>query len=145
LATFARLAGDGGGLLIGIDLDKDPEILYRAYNDSRGANAAFILNVLTRINHELGGNFDEERFTYSKLLFDYVCMACCDKIGATALRVCLLGQANLSCYLLLSLPILHQSLRVSVRYIQFMCDLSGSRSNACMEYLLYSNYYYLYK
>jgi dimethylhistidine N-methyltransferase len=67
LATFARLAGDGGGLLIGIDLDKDPEILYRAYNDSRGANAAFILNVLTRINHELGGNFDEEKFTYMSL------------------------------------------------------------------------------
>ena len=79
LATLARLAGDDGGLLIGVDLDKDPDILFQAYNDSKGANAAFILNLLTRINHELGGNFDQEKFTYSKVLFAClpVCMHAC--------------------------------------------------------------------
>ncbi len=58
-----RLAG-GGALLIGTDLRKDPKILHDAYNDAAGVTAAFNLNLLTRINRELDGNFDLETFDH---------------------------------------------------------------------------------
>jgi dimethylhistidine N-methyltransferase len=57
--THAReLTGPGGGLLIGVDLQKNREILERAYNDAEGVTAAFNLNLLRRINRELGADFD---------------------------------------------------------------------------------------
>jgi L-histidine Nalpha-methyltransferase len=55
---------DGDFALIGFDLKKDVETMVRAYNDSRGVTARFNLNVLRRINDELGGNFDLGRFKY---------------------------------------------------------------------------------
>jgi dimethylhistidine N-methyltransferase len=58
LKRIAALCGVGGGLLIGVDLQKDPAILEAAYNDSRGVTAKFNLNVLARINRELDGNFE---------------------------------------------------------------------------------------
>ena len=58
-----RLAG-GGALLIGADLRKDPRLLHAAYNDAAGVTAAFNLNLLTRINSELGGNFDVDAFDH---------------------------------------------------------------------------------
>ncbi len=61
LRRFAQLAAQGGepgGLLIGVDLKKDPRILERAYNDSAGVTADFNLNLLARINRELGADFD---------------------------------------------------------------------------------------
>lgn len=48
----------GDRLMIGFDLKKSPEIILKAYNDSQGVTAAFNLNLLQRINEELGGNFD---------------------------------------------------------------------------------------
>lgn len=51
-------------LLIGFDLKKDPEVILKAYNDPAGITAAFNLNLLTRINRELGGNFDLEQFSH---------------------------------------------------------------------------------
>ncbi len=53
-SSIARLVGPGGGLLIGFDLDKDESIVWPAYNDRRGISAAFNLNLLARINRELG-------------------------------------------------------------------------------------------
>jgi len=58
LTATAKVAGPGGGLLIGIDLKKDPKILDAAYNDHEGVTAAFNLNLLQRINRELGADFD---------------------------------------------------------------------------------------
>jgi L-histidine N-alpha-methyltransferase len=52
----ARMA-PGDRLLLGADLVKDTEILNRAYNDSKGVTAEFNLNLLTRLNRELGANF----------------------------------------------------------------------------------------
>lgn len=60
----AEVAGEGGGLLIGVDLVKDREILERAYNDSEGVTAEFNLNLLERINNELGADFDLDRFQH---------------------------------------------------------------------------------
>ena len=64
LRNIAGLVGDGGGLLIGFDLKKDPAVLNRAYNDSRGLTAAFNLNILRRINRELKAGFDLQRFRH---------------------------------------------------------------------------------
>ena len=59
-----RDALDGGALLIGVDLDKDPAVLHAAYNDRAGVTAAFNLNLLRRINRELVGSFDLRAFRH---------------------------------------------------------------------------------
>lgn len=64
LARFRHLAGAAGQLLIGFDLKKDPQQLHRAYNDAAGDTAAFNLNLLQRINRELGADFDLARFRH---------------------------------------------------------------------------------
>lgn len=64
LARIAPLCGTGGGLLIGIDLDKNVETIEAAYNDSQGVTAEFNLNLLRRINRELGADFDVDQFTH---------------------------------------------------------------------------------
>lgn len=64
LSNAAQLLGPGGGLLIGVDLKKDPAILNAAYNDSEGVTAAFNLNVLSHINRELDGTFEPDRFRH---------------------------------------------------------------------------------
>jgi L-histidine N-alpha-methyltransferase len=51
-------------LLLGTDLRKDPSILLAAYDDSGGVTAAFNKNILARINRELGGHFDLDRFRH---------------------------------------------------------------------------------
>ena len=51
-------------LLVGMDLKKDRETLERAYDDAAGVTARFNKNLLTRVNRELGGNFDPDRFEH---------------------------------------------------------------------------------
>ena len=58
LRRIADLCGEGGGLLIGVDLRKDRRVLENAYNDSAGVTAEFNLNLLARVNRELGADFD---------------------------------------------------------------------------------------
>jgi dimethylhistidine N-methyltransferase len=60
----ARLLGPGARLIIGIDLVKDVAILRAAYNDAAGVTAAFNLNMLKRIDDELGGDFDLDAFSH---------------------------------------------------------------------------------
>lgn len=50
--------------ILGVDLKKDPSIILKAYSDSQGVTAKFNLNLLTRINNELGGNFDLSNFKH---------------------------------------------------------------------------------
>jgi len=54
----------GDTFLLGADRCRDPAILLPAYDDSQGVTAAFNLNVLVRINRELGGHFDPDRFAH---------------------------------------------------------------------------------
>jgi len=54
----------GDLILTGIDLKKDPAMINRAYNDAKGVTEAFNLNLLHRINRELGGNFKPARFQF---------------------------------------------------------------------------------
>ena len=67
LQRISSSAGRGGGLLIGADLQKDPQVLEAAYNDKKGITAAFNKNLLERINRELGGDFDIARFEHTAL------------------------------------------------------------------------------
>ncbi len=64
LSHFAQLLGAGGNLIIGVDLKKDAAVLEPAYQDSQGVSAAFALNLLTRINRELGADFKPDQFDY---------------------------------------------------------------------------------
>lgn len=57
LRRICNACGKEGGLLIGVDLQKDREILERAYDDAQGVTAQFNLNLLTRANHEIGADF----------------------------------------------------------------------------------------
>ncbi len=64
LRRLAELAGEDGGLLIGVDLQKDPQIIERAYNDDAGVTAQFNLNLLARAHRELGADFDLAHWTH---------------------------------------------------------------------------------
>ena len=59
-----RIVGAEGGLLLGLDLRKDKARLEAAYDDNAGVTAAFSLNLLTRINRELGADFDLNNFRH---------------------------------------------------------------------------------
>jgi dimethylhistidine N-methyltransferase len=63
------ILGDGARFVIGIDLEKDARILEPAYDDAAGVTARFNLNLLARINRELGGDFELAAFAH-KALYD---------------------------------------------------------------------------
>jgi len=69
LKQVRRLVGTGGTLLIGVDPKKDKKTLDAAYNDAQGIVAKFNLNLLERINHELGADFQVKRFRH-KAFYD---------------------------------------------------------------------------
>ncbi len=64
LEEIKMMVGEQGGLLIGVDLQKDTAILNAAYNDKEGYTAQFNKNLLLRINRELGANFNPEQFQH---------------------------------------------------------------------------------
>lgn len=64
LRALRAVLHEGDALLLGADLKKDKAVLEAAYNDALGVTAAFNLNVLARINRELGGNFDLRAFQH---------------------------------------------------------------------------------
>jgi len=63
-AFLAMSRGVAARMLVGVDLKKAPAVLHAAYNDSRGVTAAFNLNLLARINRELGADFDLRRWRH---------------------------------------------------------------------------------
>ncbi|HLG85584.1 MAG TPA: L-histidine N(alpha)-methyltransferase [Alphaproteobacteria bacterium] len=64
LSQARRLLGEGGMMLVGVDLKKDRAVLEAAYNDAAGVTAAFNLNLLARIDRELGGDFGHAEFRH---------------------------------------------------------------------------------
>jgi len=64
LRSIRATCGGNSRLLIGVDLKKDPSTIHAAYNDSAGVTAAFNLNVLRRLNHEIGSNFELDSFCH---------------------------------------------------------------------------------
>lgn len=67
LARARRLLGDDAAFVLGADLVKDADVLRAAYNDRAGVTAKFNLNLLSRINRELGANFDECAFHHNAI------------------------------------------------------------------------------
>ncbi|WP_088343771.1 MULTISPECIES: L-histidine N(alpha)-methyltransferase [Rhodomicrobium] len=61
------LLGANSGFLVGVDLKKSTDILLPAYNDRLGVTAAFNLNLLARVNRELGGDFDLSAFAHEAI------------------------------------------------------------------------------
>ena len=64
LRRAGKILGPGSVFVVGVDLAKAPDILYRAYNDAEGVTAIFNLNLLARINRELGANFNIAAFEH---------------------------------------------------------------------------------
>jgi dimethylhistidine N-methyltransferase len=64
LRRIARLCGVGGGLLIGVDLQKEISVIEAAYNDDDGVTAEFNLNLLRHINRALDADFDTQQFEH---------------------------------------------------------------------------------
>jgi dimethylhistidine N-methyltransferase len=64
LRRVANVSGRGGGLLIGVDLQKDQSVIEAAYNDKAGVTAEFNLNLLAHINRKTGANFDVKRWQH---------------------------------------------------------------------------------
>ena len=64
LSSIRAQLEDRDALLVGFDLIKEESVLNAAYNDAAGVTAEFNLNVLARINRDLGGEFDLDRFSH---------------------------------------------------------------------------------
>ena len=64
LRHAGRILGPAGVLIVGVDLQKQAAVLNAAYNDAAGVTAQFNLNLLARINRELGGDFDLSAFEH---------------------------------------------------------------------------------
>ena len=64
LKRVAKTLGRGGYLVTGVDLRKEPETIHAAYNDAAGATAEFNLNLLARLNRELGADFDSGQWRH---------------------------------------------------------------------------------
>ncbi|MFP4560811.1 MAG: L-histidine N(alpha)-methyltransferase [Thiohalorhabdus sp.] len=64
LTRQAALAGSGGAMVVGLDLQKDVDVLLRAYDDPEGVTAAFNSNLLHRLRDELGADLDLDGFRH---------------------------------------------------------------------------------
>ena len=70
MRSARTLLGADGHFLLGVDLRKSPDILIPAYDDAKGVTAAFNLNLLARINRELGADFDLDTFRHKAIWND---------------------------------------------------------------------------
>ena len=70
LHRIRSTVGSSGALVLGVDRRKDGRVLHAAYNDAAGVTAAFNLNLLTRLNRELGANFDLSWFAHRAFFND---------------------------------------------------------------------------
>ena len=73
--NLAALMNPKDSLFIGFDLQKDPRTILRAYDDAQGVTARFNLNLLARINRELGGDFNLENFSHYAVYRPVECAA----------------------------------------------------------------------
>jgi dimethylhistidine N-methyltransferase len=64
LRRVANVCQENGGLLLGVDLKKDAGVIEAAYNDSAGVTARFNLNLLERVNRDLGADFDIDQWQH---------------------------------------------------------------------------------
>jgi len=62
--SLREVMNENDRLFVGFDMQKDPRTIVAAYDDKQGVTSAFNLNLLTRINRELGGDFDLDKFSH---------------------------------------------------------------------------------
>jgi dimethylhistidine N-methyltransferase len=93
LKLVAGLCGPKGGLLIGVDLKKETALLDAAYNDEQGVTAAFNLNLLGRINREIGGDFDLAHFRH-RAFYDVAAGRIEMQLVSTARQIAHVGAAR---------------------------------------------------
>jgi L-histidine Nalpha-methyltransferase len=74
-SRLRRAMNENDLLFIGFDLQKDPRVILKAYDDEQGITAEFNLNLLRRINRELSANFDLEKFSHYALYRPTECAA----------------------------------------------------------------------
>lgn len=95
--TFCKQVGEfmqkGDFFLVGFDLKKNPNIILSAYNDKEGITKAFNLNLLTRINNELNGNFDIDKFLHFPL-YDPVTGECRSHLISTENQTVCIGRGH---------------------------------------------------
>jgi L-histidine Nalpha-methyltransferase len=64
LGRIAKIIGNNGGLIIGVDLKKDAQKLEAAYNDGKGVTAEFNINILRHLNREINSDFNIDKFKH---------------------------------------------------------------------------------
>ncbi len=64
LLQMRQMVGEGGGVLIGIDLPKDRAVLEAAYDDAAGVTAQFNRNALVHVNRLIGSDFDPRQWLH---------------------------------------------------------------------------------
>ncbi|OJV51775.1 MAG: dimethylhistidine N-methyltransferase [Bacteroidetes bacterium 43-16] len=96
-ATFIRQLSDnlnpGDKILLGVDLIKPKEIVLPAYDDKQGITAAFNMNLLERINHELGADFDLSQFEHQAVYEEKEGLASSYLVSKTAQTVTIDGRS----------------------------------------------------
>ncbi|WP_419321154.1 ergothioneine biosynthesis protein EgtB [Caulobacter sp. ErkDOM-E] len=92
LRRAGELLGDGAMMVVGADVAKSAEVLIPAYDDAQGVTAAFNLNILVRINRELGGDFDLAGFAHRAVWNEQESRVEMHLVSATAQRVTIAGR-----------------------------------------------------
>lgn len=130
-ALLRRFAGllRGGGLLLGIDLVKDPAMLHAAYNDAGGVTAAFNLNLLARANRELGADFDLRAFHHYACYQPMTRRVEMHLVSAKAQRVTVGGRR----FAFAEGDAIHteNSYKYSIEAVRELASASGFRPAAC--------------
>jgi L-histidine Nalpha-methyltransferase len=93
LRTLRETVGRRGAAIVGVDFRKPAALLDLAYNDPEGHTRAFNLNLLTRLNRELGASFDEKLFRHHAFFNEALARVEMHLVSAVAQRVCVAGES----------------------------------------------------
>jgi L-histidine N-alpha-methyltransferase len=93
LHRIRATTGPNGALILGVDRRKDERLLLPAYNDAQGVTAAFNLNLLARLNRELGATFDVSTFRHRAIFNDVASRIEMHLESTIAQRVCVGGAS----------------------------------------------------
>jgi dimethylhistidine N-methyltransferase len=92
LTRVRRLVGENGAMILGVDRLKHPSVLHAAYNDAAGVTAAFNLNMLNRLNRELGSSFDLSAFEHHGFFNEDARRIEMHLVSRVAQTVCVAGE-----------------------------------------------------
>lgn len=99
LSSLRPLLGDGGALLIGVDLKKTPAILHAAYNDAAGITAEFNLNLLAHMRRELGAEVALANFRHRSR--EYTNVRTTKDLGIAARRSIIINYSRIDSFVVI--------------------------------------------